>query len=109
MTYSSPRGGGRVYTRPHCSGLVNVWISRLRRVISNPADQIADFGCETHLRNRSWIARPWKQVTGFGEFPFGLPRRSVLHFSKQFACGVFEGSSVRANQFLCVRIDDSNE
>src|ERR1700722_2821495 len=74
-------------------------------VISDAAAQIANSGCEGHLRSRRLVnAWPWNHIADLGYFTFRLLVCGVEFGAIRFAGGVLEGPDVHTKDLLTIRV-----
>ena len=78
-------------------------------VIADATSQIADLGCETHLRRWSFVrTRPYKHIANLCDLTFRLLISVIKLLTKRLAIGVLLGPGVHSNQLLGIGVADGN-
>ena len=76
-------------------------------VIADATSQIADLGCETHLRRWGFVrTRPYKHVANLSDLTFRLLIGVIKFLTKRLAIGVLLGPGVHSNQLLGIGVAD---
>jgi hypothetical protein len=78
-------------------------------VIADATSQIADLGCETHLRRLGFVrTRSYKHVANLSDLTFRLLIGVIQFLTKRLAIGVLLGPGVHPNQLLGIGVAEGN-